>query len=417
MTEFNQENQENTAKGRASGRNKKGGVKGTTIAIVIMAVALVVAVLIGVGSSLLLLANIASRERNDRSASNPITNTEPAIVEVEPDQESEEDQTDSKSNVLPVASELPEGELSTQAIVNKVGPATVTILADVEYDDYWRGAQTGQSSGSGFIITSDGYVVTNAHVISRASSVSVKIPGSADPLPAEIIGSDTKTDIAILKIDRTDLPYVELGSSSDLNVGERAVAIGNPFGSLDGTVTQGVISALGREIPIEGGPSYNLLQTDASINEGNSGGPLLNGYGQVIGVTNAKLASGEGIGFAIPIDDIRDVMESLISYGYVAGRPVIGVVTGGVNEESNRMLGIPFGLYVSAVVPGSPAEQAGLQVADVIVEVDGEEVMENSELLRIRDSHDIGDTLIFTVVRAGEHLEITLVLGEERPDQ
>ena len=391
-----------------AGRNKKGAAKGSIIAIVVLAVALMVALIVGAGSILFILF----RSESKAEISRPETTYDLPAQTQEPDGPDEEETPAAKPPAQTVSTA--HGELTTQEINEKVGPATVSILAEVTVKDYFGGEQSGQASGSGFIISEDGYVVTNAHVVEGAQSISVKIPSLANPVPAELMGADARTDIAVLKIDETDLPVVELGSSSDLAVGERAIAIGNPFGTLDGTLTQGVISALDREITI-GNQTYNLLQTDASINSGNSGGPLLNGKGQVIGVTNAKVSSGEGIGFAIPIDDVKEIIDSLITYGYVTGRPIIGIQSIEVTQDVSDMYGLPLGIYVRYVEENSPAEKAGFHVEDIIIEIDGEEVLTNEDLLAVRDAHSVGDVLVFTVVRERKEIELELTLEENIP--
>lgn len=301
--------------------------------------------------------------------------------------------------------------LSTIEIASNVGPATVSIIAEVSYGSIY-GESLYESSGSGFIISSDGYIVTNNHVVAGAGKISVVIPGFADPLSAEIVGADSRTDIAVLKVESSDaFQYVAFGDSDLLQVGELAVAIGNPFGELAGTVTVGVISALDREISIEA-VTYNLLQTDASINSGNSGGPLVNSYGEVIGVTNAKISDGEGIGFAIPINDVKNIIEELINVGYVTGRPVMGVVVVEVDETTAEQYDWPVGVYVREVTVGGPAEKAGIEVRDIITEINGQAITSSQSVIEIRDQLVIGQEMTLTVFRDGETLSLILVLEE-----
>lgn len=301
--------------------------------------------------------------------------------------------------------------LSTIEIASKVGPATVSILAEVSYGSVNGTAQTAEASGSGFIISADGYIVTNNHVIDGASAVQVVVAGEEDPIDAVIIGTDPTTDIAVLKIDRADLPFVTLGDSDSLQVGELAVAIGNPFGELAGSVTVGVISALDREISINNS-SYNLLQTDASINSGNSGGPLVNSYGEVIGVTNAKVSEGEGLSFAIPINDVKTVIEDLVNNGYVTGRPVLGIGVVTVDQTTADQYGWPVGAYIRQVDAGSAADKAGLKVSDIITSIDGTAITTTEEVIAIKNSHAVGDSITITVYRNGGTLDITIVLQE-----
>ena len=233
------------------------------------------------------------------------------------------------------------------------------------------------------------------------------------------MGQDTKTDLAVIKVNAGGLPTAEIGSSADLQVGELAVAIGNPLGQeFAGSVTAGVISALNRSISIEG-RQYTLIQTDAAINPGNSGGALLNDKGQVIGINSVKISSSEleGMGFAIPIDDAMTIIEELMDHGYVKGRPVIGIASREINSATARRYGLVEGVYVVQVNEGSGAEKAGLQVGDVIVAADGKTVKTLDELNEIRDSHKSGETIQLTVMRNNESKQtVNVVLGEEKPN-
>ena len=385
--------------------------KGSSTAVVVLSVSLVMSLLLFASGCIFVYFQYM------RPTVDIPTNT--PVIETGKPTESE---TQNTTNPLQptIQSPLTGDVLSTEEINEKVGPATVSILAEVSVDSFF-GTQTGDASGSGFIISSDGYIVTNNHVITGQTSqysknIRVRIPGYPDEIPATLVGSDATTDIAVLKVELSNLPYVELGNSSELRVGERAVVIGNPLGSFEGTVTQGVISATERLLTIEN-KSYNLLQTDASINSGNSGGPLLNSRGQVVGVTNAKISSAEGIGFAIPIDDVKPVIKDLMEKGYVTGRPIIGILTDDITEEISRRYGLHVGVYISEVNAGSPAEAAGLQMRDIIIAIDGETVTTNSDIVEIRDNHAVGDVLIFTVVRGTEEIDLALTLGESRPTQ
>lgn len=201
------------------------------------------------------------------------------------------------------------------------------------------------------------------------------------------------------------------GDSDLLQVGELAVAIGNPFGELAGTVTVGVISAVNRELTIDSA-KYNLLQTDASINSGNSGGPLVNSYGEVIGVTNAKITSAEGIGFAIPINDVKNIIEELINKGYVSGRPILGIMVVTVDQASAEQFGWPIGLFVREVTEDGPADQAGLRAEDIITHVNDRVIESTQDLLDLRDSMSVGEEMEMTVFRDGETITVTVVLGE-----
>lgn len=316
--------------------------------------------------------------------------------------------------------------LTIPQIAEQVGPSVVgvinkTTLSSQKYFDPFSGryyysndpSQDGQTveqgSGSGIIIKDDGYIVTNQHVIEGASEISV-ILNTGDEFTAKLIGQDTKTDLAILKIDpgTTKLTVATLGDSTTVQVGELAVAIGNPMGQeFSGSVTAGIISAINRTMTIED-RTYNLLQTDAAINNGNSGGALINEYGEVIGINSVKLSSSgiEGMGFAIAITEAKPIIQDLMDTGYVTGRPLVGI---GISDTR-------YGLFIGSVSEGSGAEEAGLQVGDMITEVDGEKVSSSEEVNAIRDKKKAGDYLTFKIVRDGEKLEIQVRLTENMED-
>jgi serine protease Do len=386
--------------------NKRGALRTGTI--IFAAIGTFLAAALVVGTMGLMFYYVKYVRPNDMLADQSVIPTETSSL-------SEEDE---KNFSVTDAATLPDQDgkiaLSTIEIADKVGPATVSIVADVSYTSVYGTTETGQASGSGFIISSEGYIVTNNHVISGADSVQVLVPGENEPVDAVIVGTDFTTDIAVLKIDRTDLPYVILGDSDRLQVGELAVAIGNPFGELAGSVTAGVISALQRDLTIEN-MTYKLIQTDASINSGNSGGPLVNSFGEVIGVTNAKMSNGEGIGFAIPINDVKTVIEDLINSGYVTGRPVLGVGVMSVDEASAEQYGWPLGVYVREITKGGPADLAGIQIGDIITKIDGTEISSSEELVQIKNEREIGDSILITIYRSGDTLEYTVILQEEKP--
>ena len=261
-----------------------------------------------------------------------------------------------------------------------------------------------QGSGSGIIISTDGYIVTNQHVIDGAQEVSI-ILNTGDEITAQIIGQDVKTDLAVLKID-TDktLTAAVLGDSTSVQVGELAVAIGNPMGQeFSGSVTAGIISAVNRTMTIEN-RTYNLLQTDAAINSGNSGGALINQYGEVIGINSVKLSESgvEGMGFAIAISEAKPIIDDLMSNGYVTGRPLVGI---SVQETK-------YGLFVASVQENSGAADAGLQEGDLIISVDGQKVSSTTEINDLRDQKKPGDTMAFRVLRDGEQIDANVVLTE-----
>ena len=395
-------------------KSKKGAAKGLTVAIAAIAVTLVIALIVGAASVLFFFANYTRPGRIEADEVVVTERTSPAEERKASDKETTKESQSNAAATLVVNTNDESEELSYSDIFKKANPATVSIYAQVQQEyDFW-GVQAGEATGSGFIITEDGHIVTNAHVISGAKDVEVQIPGFEERIPAEVVGSDTSTDIAILKVNEKGLPFVELGTSGDVIVGEEVVAIGNPLGQLSGTMTNGIISARDREVQIET-YKYNLFQTNAEINPGNSGGPLLNMRGQVIGVTNAKASASEGIGFAIPIDDIRPTIDDLIEHGYVRGRPLIGLTSQPIDEYTALKLDTVPGLYVMSLESGGPAEKAGMMKGDVITGVNGVEIMTQQELTDIRDDHEVGDELVFAINRNGDEIEITVELGEFIP--
>ena len=238
---------------------------------------------------------------------------------------------------------------------------------------------------------------------------------------ATIKGYDEDTDIAVLKVDAKDLQAAEFGSSDDLQVGELVIAIGNPLGfELFGSVTCGIVSALNREITIND-KNMSLIQTDAAINSGNSGGPLVNSYGQVIGINSAKMsstystsgsASVEGLGFAIPMTQAQTIIDDLINYGYVTGRPQIGISVSNVDEYTATLYNMPIGVYVRSVTPNGAAEKAGIQAGDIIIGVNGESVYTDDELNKKMDEHNAGDTITLNISRNGADINIDVTLEE-----
>lgn len=323
----------------------------------------------------------------------------------------------SGSAVLTGTVEVQGQVLDVTQIAEVVGPSVVGIVVNQTYTT-WNGATYKQESesGSGIIISNDGYIITNSHVIENASAIDVVL-NTGEKYKAEVIGKDSKTDLAVVKINAKNLHSAVLGKSADLKVGELAVAIGNPLGlEFQGSVTAGVISALNRTIEVDG-RQYTLIQTDAAINPGNSGGPLVNKYGQVVGINTVKISSStaEGMGFAIPVDVAVPIIEELISKGYVSGRPQIGVGIRDISESMSRYYNLPVGIYVVSVSPGSGAEGANIKVGDVIIKADGMTVTTSEELNDVRDTHKVGEKIKLTVVRDGKTMDINVTLGEEKP--
>ena len=326
-----------------------------------------------------------------------------------------------KSELLTNQTSGEDGErpsLSVKDINKKVGPAVVGIINKGQANTFMMRPAIQQGSGSGIIMSADGYVITNNHVIDGATEITVILHGGASnkKYDAKLVGRDAKTDLAVLKIEAQDLHYAEFGESSELEVGELAVAIGNPLGQeFAGSVTAGVISALNRTMTI-GDKQLNLIQTDAAINPGNSGGPLVNSYGEVIGINTAKISiSGvEGLGFAIPIDEAKPIIDELIVNGYITGRPLIGVGGRAITPEISRMYNLPEGIYVVEVAPFSGAERAGIKPGDVIIKFNGKEVKNITELNKLRDEHKAGDVVTMTVNREGKIMDFNVTLTEEK---
>ena len=312
--------------------------------------------------------------------------------------------------------EVETGKLMTPAEVYAANVnSTVGITTSVT-TNYWGFQSTSAASGSGFIISDDGYILTNFHVIEDSSHISVSMY-NGDSYDATLIGYDESNDIAVLKIDAEGLAPVILGDSNNLNVGDSVVAIGNPLGELTFTLTSGAISAKDREVTFSNNVSMNLLQTDCAINSGNSGGALFNLYGEVIGVTNAKYgtssnssASIDNIGFAIPINSIMNIVESIIEKGYIS-KPYIGISVLDVSTET-QAYGIPAGAAVQSVTENGPAAKAGLQRGDVITAVDGK-AMTSTELVSFVGQASVGQQIVFSIYRQGDTLEITVDVGEQ----
>jgi len=309
-------------------------------------------------------------------------------------------------------------ELTTAEIAAKVGPSVVGIESKTYSVNIFQQRASNTATGSGVIVNEAGYIVTNHHVISGAKEIKV-ILNSGKEYPATLVGADERSDLAVIKIEEKDLPYATFGDSSQLMVGERAIAIGNPLGTeLMGTVTQGIISAVNRTVQVED-KTLTLLQTDAAINSGNSGGALINGYGEVIGINTVKMfATGvEGIGFAIPSNEVKTVLDDIINYGYVRGRLVVGVTGTNITERMAEYYELPIGFYVSEVREGYGAYLAGVQVGDVIVKCDGKVVETIDDINEIRDAHKVGDFMELVVSRNGKNVTLKVRLMEEKPDR
>ena len=318
------------------------------------------------------------------------------------------------------------------SVANKVLPSVVGIEVDfsvsANYPTFSAATQssTSKATGSGVIISKDGYILTNNHIIDTSSTTTSKYYTVSDankvlvylyeednPVEAKIVGSDSVTDLAILKIDRNDLTPAEIGDSDSVQVGEFAMAIGNPL-DMRNTVTSGIISGTNREIEDDNGTMYTLIQTDAAINAGNSGGALVNADGKLIGINTLKMSGTgiEGMGFAIPINSTLDISEQLISTGKVK-RPYIGISGTGVSETLSEYYNIPVGVYVRSIQSDGPAKSSDLKPGDVIVKFNGEKIETMSQLNKKKNECKIGDEVTLTVSRGGNEVDVKVTLTEQ----
>lgn len=311
-------------------------------------------------------------------------------------------------------------------VANKVSPSIVGIEISYTVSSIFsKYEQTATASGSGIIISEDGYILTNNHVVSTstsstssyyeisdATSVHVYLHDDDTPYEAKIIGTDEQTDLAIIKVDLTGLTAAEFGNSDDLKIGEFTMAVGNPLG-LKTTITSGIVSALNREVTDDDGRTFILIQTDAAINSGNSGGALANSQGQVIGINTLKLSGTgvEGIGFAIPINSAVNIISDLITYNKVI-RPYIGIGGIDVTEEIAKQNNLVQGVYIKTIEDFSAAQKADLRNGDVITAIDGTPIKTMQELNRIKNSHSVGDEITLSINRDGNELEVKLTLTE-----
>ena len=323
---------------------------------------------------------------------------------------------DRPSSVIDI-SQIDTSKLMTPAEVYAANvSATVGITTSIT-TNFWGYQTTVPASGSGFIFSSDGYILTNFHVVEDSSSITVSMY-DGNTYKATLVGYDEGNDVAVLKIDADNLTPVILGNSDNLNVGDSVVAIGNPLGELTFSLTAGAISAKDREITMSNGATMRLMQTDCAINSGNSGGALFNLYGEVIGITNAKYstsssseASIDNIGFAIPINHVREIVTSIIEKGYIS-KPYVGVSVTDVSADAQRY-GLPKGASIVSVVEDSPAAQAGLAVNDIITEVNGKTLSNRNDFVSLVGKSQVGDVMNLKVYRSGEYVDITLTIGEQ----
>ena len=313
----------------------------------------------------------------------------------------------------------PEGAQTPRMVYENNAKSVVAVSSTIRSTVYGQ-TREGTSSGSGFIISDDGYVVTNRHVVEGATDVTVTL-STGDEYTAKVIGSDSLNDVALLKVEVTGLPAVKLGSSDKLAIGDMVCAIGNPLGSLTATLTVGYVSGKDRQVTTDNS-TINMIQTDAAINSGNSGGPLFNMYGEVVGITSAKYsgttssgASIEGISFAIPIDDVMSIIDDLQEYGYVTGA-YLGVTVTDTDAAAAKLYGMPTGAYVNSVEDGGAADRAGVQPKDIIIGLGDTDISNRTELTRVLRRFKAGDTTTITVIRSGERMTMDITLDEKPRD-
>ena len=307
-------------------------------------------------------------------------------------------------------SDAGENGLSLQEIYEQNIPSVVSVTAEGIHET---------STGTGVVLSENGYLVTNYHVVSGARQLRITLTDQRE-LPAQVVGTDPLSDLAVLYIQATDLVPAQFGDSESLRVGDSVVAIGDPLGvELRGTMTNGIISAISRNVQVDG-RSMNLIQTNAALNSGNSGGPLINAFGQVIGINTMKIgtfsdSSGvEGLGFAIPSATVQDVVNQIITQGYVSGRPWLGIQGEGFSSFYQRFYRVPRGICITAVRPGSPAEAAGLVAGDILTAADHVAVSSMDDLTSLLYSHAVGDTMVLTIYRGGGQGDVTVTLTESR---
>ncbi|MEG1068953.1 MAG: trypsin-like peptidase domain-containing protein [Ruthenibacterium sp.] len=308
------------------------------------------------------------------------------------------------------------GSLSVADVAAIAGPSVVEVATESVTTNNFFGQFVQSGAGSGVIISEDGYIITNSHVVAGADQIKVTLHDKTE-YDAKVLGSDTKTDIALLKLEAKGLTPATIGNSENLTVGEFTLAVGNPLGRLGGTVTDGIISALNRDITIDS-QTMNLMQTNAAVSPGNSGGGLFNARGELIGIVNAKSggSGAEGLGFAIPINTAMKVVEELKTNGYVTGRPVMGITVISVDDLQTAMqYGVTStGVYVQSVLENSGADKAGMKVGDLFVSVDGAAIQTKADVTSMLSNHQVGDVIEVQVMRGKQVLELHIKLDEQQ---
>ena len=305
------------------------------------------------------------------------------------------------------------------ANVNSV--VSINVTGTSGYNFFGQAVQTA-SAGSGFVLTKDGFIVTNYHVVKDADTVKVTMY-NGDEYDAKYVGGDEDYDIAVIKVEATDLQPVTLGDSDKLNVGDHVLAVGNPLGELTFSMSGGMVSCVNRAINVDGTP-FNMIQTDASINPGNSGGPLFNQYGEVVGIVSAKYSSTgnesvEGLGFAIPINDVFAMIQDIMTNGYITNKPYLGITGGSMTEQmaAQYRYDVTEGVFVYSVEEGKAAAKAGLQMGDVITKVDDHTIKTMEDLTAVKKQYSAGDTVTLTIYRGGQTMTVELTWGAVPADQ
>ena len=389
-----------------SPKHRRGGLK-------ILAVALVCALVGGAGGA----AAMSLILRNGPQSTATVSSTSDDTTNVS------EQETATATTVSQPVYHTNEGskELTPEEVYAQYVDSTVGITISGTTQNFFGQPTQFAASGSGFIITSDGYIVTNHHVIEGADSVTVTLHDGTQ-YSASIVGSDASNDVALLKVDATDLQPVSIGDSDEVVVGEQVIVVGNPLGELTFSMTAGYISATNRSINTDGTP-INMLQTDAAINSGNSGGPVFDMNGNVIGIASAKYSGStssgtsiEGIGFAIPINDAMAIVNDLMQYGYVTGQAYLGVSVQDLDAYTARYYSLPLGVYVVDVTSGSCADLAGVRQADIITGLGDYTVESYTDLAAALKEYSAGDEVELQVYRSGRTLSLSVTLDEKVPE-
>lgn len=371
---------------------------------------LLIAVIILVGLSIILsMSNLRLFQQLSQQREEPTICY--STVEAAPKTESlvpvDDVQTETASTGFPPLAQQ-ENALSLQEIYIKCSPSVVSIISE---------ARGSKSTGSGVILSEDGYIVTNYHVIENGEYYTVLLSDGRS-LSARVVGSDATSDLAVLQVNASDLTPAQFGDSDYLRVGDSVVAIGDPLGvEYRGTMTNGIISAINRNVNVSG-RTMNLIQTNAALNSGNSGGPLINSCGQVIGINTIKIgaftdsAGVEGLGFAIPSAVVKDITSQILSQGYVSGRPFLGITGESLSLFYQRYYRLPAGLYVSAVAAGSSAEAVGISQGDILISIDGTNIRSQSDLDALLYNYAAGDEITLVIYRSGYAMQATVTLAE-----